>query len=39
MLKGSEEKFQMLLEHTSPVNDKLIEVIAMAGPKISFNLR
>ncbi|CAJ2674086.1 unnamed protein product [Trifolium pratense] len=38
MLKGLEKQFEMLLEHTSPVNDKLIEVIATAGPKVSFNL-
>jgi hypothetical protein len=39
MLKGLEKQFEMLLEDTRPVNDKLIEVIATAGPKISFNLR
>ncbi|XP_045822500.1 sister chromatid cohesion protein PDS5 homolog B-like isoform X1 [Trifolium pratense] len=38
MLKDSEEKFQMLLEHTCPVNDTLIEIIAKEGPNISFNL-
>ncbi|MCH91868.1 sister chromatid cohesion protein PDS5-like A-like [Trifolium medium] len=30
MLKGLEKQFEMLLEHTSPVNDRLIEVIATA---------
>ncbi|XP_027368350.1 sister chromatid cohesion protein PDS5 homolog A [Abrus precatorius] len=38
MLKSLEKKFQMLLEQTSPVNDKLIEVIAKAGSHTSFNL-
>lgn len=38
MLKGSEKLVQMVLEHTSPVNDKLIEIIAMAGRSVSFNL-
>ncbi|XP_050886005.1 sister chromatid cohesion protein PDS5 homolog B isoform X2 [Lathyrus oleraceus] len=38
LLKGAEKQFQMLLEHTSPVNDKLFEIIAMAGPNISLNL-
>ncbi|KAK2453745.1 sister chromatid cohesion protein PDS5 protein A [Trifolium repens] len=38
MLKGLEKQFEMLLEDTRPVNDKLIEVIATAGPKVSFNL-
>jgi hypothetical protein len=38
-LKGLEKKFQMLFEHTSPVNDTLIEIIAKEGPNISFNLR
>ncbi|KAK7321020.1 hypothetical protein VNO77_31092 [Canavalia gladiata] len=38
MLKGKEKQFQMLLEQMSPVNDKLIEVIAMAGSHVSFNL-
>ncbi|XP_012567744.1 sister chromatid cohesion protein PDS5 homolog B isoform X3 [Cicer arietinum] len=38
MLKGLEKQFQMLLEHTNPVNDKMIEVISMAGHTISFNL-
>ncbi|WJX30406.1 hypothetical protein P8452_18948 [Trifolium repens] len=37
-LKGLEKKFQMLFEHTSPVNDTLIEIIAKEGPNISFNL-
>ncbi|TKY56158.1 Sister chromatid cohesion protein PDS5-like B-A [Spatholobus suberectus] len=37
MLKGLEKQFQKLLEQKSPVNDKLIEVIAKAGPHMSFN--
>ncbi|RDX90565.1 hypothetical protein CR513_27556, partial [Mucuna pruriens] len=39
MLKGLEKQFQKLLEQKSPVNDKLIEVIAKAGPHMSFNHR
>ncbi|KAK7275658.1 hypothetical protein RIF29_16778 [Crotalaria pallida] len=38
MLKGLENQFQMLLERKSPVNDRLIEIIAKAGSHISFNL-
>ncbi|XP_058724136.1 sister chromatid cohesion protein PDS5 homolog B isoform X3 [Vicia villosa] len=38
LLKGAEKQLQMLLEYTSPVNDKLFEIIAMAGPNISLNL-
>eukprot|EP00256_Glycine_max_P042836 XP_006593598.1 sister chromatid cohesion protein PDS5 homolog B-A isoform X6 [Glycine max] len=37
MLKGLEKQFQKLLEQKSPVNDKLIEVIAKAGSHMSFN--
>ncbi|KAL2317798.1 hypothetical protein Fmac_031674 [Flemingia macrophylla] len=37
MLKGLEKQFQKLLEQKSPVNDKLIEVLAKAGPHVSFN--
>ena len=39
MLKGLEKQFQKLLEQKSPVNDKLIEVIAKAGSHMSFNHR
>ncbi|KAL1294310.1 hypothetical protein AAHE18_19G133200 [Arachis hypogaea] len=38
MLKGLEMQFQMLLEQKSPVNDKLIEIIAKAGAHVSFNI-
>ncbi|XP_027940300.1 sister chromatid cohesion protein PDS5 homolog A isoform X2 [Vigna unguiculata] len=37
MLKGSEKQFLLLLEQKSPVNDKLIEVMAKAGCHMSFN--
>ncbi|XP_061341944.1 sister chromatid cohesion protein PDS5 homolog B [Gastrolobium bilobum] len=38
MLKGFEKQLQMLLEHESPVSDKLMEVITKAGSHISLNL-
>ncbi|MED6112773.1 hypothetical protein PIB30_064706 [Stylosanthes scabra] len=38
MLKGLEMQFQKLLEQKSPVNDKLIEIIAKAGAHVSFNI-
>ncbi|XP_020238238.1 sister chromatid cohesion protein PDS5 homolog A isoform X2 [Cajanus cajan] len=37
MMKGLEKQFQKLLEQISPVNDKLIDVIAKAGSHMSFN--
>ncbi|KAK7373149.1 hypothetical protein VNO80_06547 [Phaseolus coccineus] len=37
MVKGLEKQFLLLLEQKSPVNDKLIEVIAKAGCHMSFN--
>ncbi|KAK7301357.1 hypothetical protein RJT34_12220 [Clitoria ternatea] len=38
MLKGLEKQFQMLLEHITPVNDKLIEVMAKAASHVFFSL-
>ncbi|XP_019460581.1 PREDICTED: sister chromatid cohesion protein PDS5 homolog A isoform X2 [Lupinus angustifolius] len=38
MLKGLENQFQMLLERKSPVNDRLIEVVAKTGSHVSFHL-
>ncbi|KAJ0024548.1 hypothetical protein Pint_08187 [Pistacia integerrima] len=35
LLRGSEEKFQKLLKGNDMINDKLIEVLAKAGPHIS----
>lgn len=39
LLKGSEKQFQNLLEESNTVDDKLIEVLAIAGPHISVKLR
>ncbi|XP_048332268.2 sister chromatid cohesion protein PDS5 homolog B isoform X1 [Ziziphus jujuba] len=38
LLKGSEKQFQNLLEESNTVDDKLIEVLAIAGPHISVKL-
>ncbi|KAK7385197.1 hypothetical protein VNO78_30910 [Psophocarpus tetragonolobus] len=37
MLKGLEKQFKKLMEQKSPVNDRLIEVIAKASSHMSFN--
>ena len=39
LLRGSEEKFQMLLKGSNAVCDKMIEVLVKAGPHISVKLR
>lgn len=39
LLKGSEEQFQILLEGSNTVDDKMIEVLAKAGPHISVKIR
>ncbi|KAM5564215.1 sister chromatid cohesion protein PDS5 [Rosa sericea] len=38
LLRGSETQFQMLLQGSNPINDKLLEVLAQAGKHISVNL-
>ncbi|KAJ7965575.1 sister chromatid cohesion protein PDS5-like A isoform X1 [Quillaja saponaria] len=38
LLKGSERQFQMFMEQKNPVNEKLIKVLATAGPHISVKL-
>ncbi|XP_008219648.1 PREDICTED: sister chromatid cohesion protein PDS5 homolog A isoform X1 [Prunus mume] len=38
LLRGSESQFQMLLEESDPINEKLIEVLAKAGTHISVKL-
>ncbi|EXB44382.1 hypothetical protein L484_020194 [Morus notabilis] len=38
LLKGSEEQFQILLEGSNTVDDKMIEVLAKAGPHISVKI-
>ncbi|KAJ4965300.1 hypothetical protein NE237_017149 [Protea cynaroides] len=39
LLRGSEELFQMLLEEGGPLNDKLLQILAKAGPHVSIKLR
>ncbi|CAK7346982.1 unnamed protein product [Dovyalis caffra] len=34
LMRGFEEKFQVLLEEQNPINDTLVEVLAKAGPHI-----
>ncbi|XP_062146872.1 sister chromatid cohesion protein PDS5 homolog B isoform X4 [Alnus glutinosa] len=38
LLRGSEVQLQMLMEKNSQINDKLIEVLAKAGPHLSLKL-
>ncbi|POO00116.1 Coatomer beta subunit [Trema orientale] len=38
LLRGLEEKFQMLLEGSNTVSDKMIKVLVQAGPHISVKL-
>ncbi|KAF3445662.1 hypothetical protein FNV43_RR10838 [Rhamnella rubrinervis] len=38
LLRGSELQFQMLLEGSNTVNDKMIEMLAKAGPHMSVKL-
>ncbi|GMN51775.1 hypothetical protein TIFTF001_020913 [Ficus carica] len=38
LLRGSEEQFQFLLERSNTIDDKMIEVLAKAGPHISLKI-
>lgn len=38
LLRGSEEQFQFLLEGSNTIDDKMIEVLAKAGPHISLKI-
>ncbi|XP_042494416.1 sister chromatid cohesion protein PDS5 homolog A isoform X2 [Macadamia integrifolia] len=38
LLRGSEELFQRLLEEDGPFNEKLLQILAKAGPHVSIRL-
>ncbi|XP_043700993.1 sister chromatid cohesion protein PDS5 homolog A isoform X2 [Telopea speciosissima] len=39
LLRGSEELFQILLEEGGPFDEKLLQILAKAGPHVSIRLR